>query len=148
MASFYRITDEEAERRSKQAKEMNAIVVIDEETGLERRKFGGPQPRSGRPRKIRMSEKVAEKVASEADAYFDRLDGIVKNGTDGNAIAAFRTLREVEEAERKLSQEEEERLDKLQRDELLALVVGKLMSLEDSGGLKQIQESEVIRELE
>jgi hypothetical protein len=128
MASKYygtrKLSDEQRKEKSELAKSMHQEIVIDPETGLERRKFGGPQPRSGRPRKPRASEIIAEKVAAEGTAYFSRLDDIAKNHPSANsAIAAIKELLEVEEKERKVAQEEERKLERLHRDELILLAI-------------------------
>lgn len=118
------ITEEQRQQRSELAKRMHQEVVVDPQTGLERRKFGGPQPRSGRPRKVTANERIAERVAGEADAYFDRLDDIAKNHPQANAaITAIRELLGIEREEIKRAEQEQQRLDKLQRDDLLLLAI-------------------------
>lgn len=119
-----KLTPEQRQQRSELAKRMHNEVVIDPQTGEERRKFGGPQPRSGRPRKISANEKIAEKVAAEADAYFDRLDDIAKNHPQANtSITAIRELLGIEREEIKRVEHEQQRLDKLQRDDLIYLAL-------------------------
>lgn len=140
-------SEEEREKRRQKAMEMHQEIVVDEQTGLERRKFGGPQPRSGRPRKIRASEVIAQKVVKEADAYFDRLDKIAKEGRDGNSLMAIKELLDIEERERKITVEEEENLDRLHRDELIILA---LDLLKDTGvigsGSSRVGEIEIVRD--
>lgn len=128
MASDYfgkqKLTEEQRQQKSELAKRMHQEVVVDPVTGEERRKFGGPQPRSGRPRKITANEKIAEKVAAEADAYFSRLDDIAKNHPQANAsITAIRELLGIEREEVKRVEQEQQRLDRLQRDDLIYLAL-------------------------
>jgi len=127
MSQYYgkrNITEEERKERSERALRMHNEVVIDSETGLERRKFGGPQPRSGRPRIPRATEKIAERVGREGDAYFNRLDDIAKNHPNANSsIAAIRELLGVEKEELKRVEHEQQRLEKLQRDELILIAL-------------------------
>ena len=128
MASQYfgkqNLTDEQRKQKSELARRMHQEVVVDPITGEERRKFGGPQPRSGRPRKITANERIAERVATEADAYFDRLDDIAKNHPQATAaITAIRELLGIEREEVKRAEQEQQRLDKLQRDDLIYLAL-------------------------
>jgi hypothetical protein len=101
---------------------------------VEEGKFGGANRGQGRPRKPRASEKVAELVAGDGKRIYDRLMSILENGTDSNSILAVRELRAIEENERKIvDQEEEQAIENLKKDQLLALVVGKLLELGDKG---------------
>lgn len=125
-SEFYKrnVSEEQRKARSEMAKRMHDEVVIDPLTGEERRKFGGRQPRSGRPRKPRMTEVMAELALREGEAYFHRLDDIAKNHPSANAaIAAIREIIEVTEKERKIEQEEQLRLERLQRDDLIYLAL-------------------------
>lgn len=101
---------------------------------VEEGKFGGANRGQGRPRKPRASEKIAELVAGDGRRIYDRLMSILENGTDSNSILAVRELRAIEENERKIiDQEEEQAIENLKKDQLLALVVGKLLELGDKG---------------
>lgn len=140
-------SDDERETRSERARQMHQEMVVDEQTGLPRRKFGGAQPRSGRPRALRASEIIAEKVHKEADIYYERLNGIAKEGSDTNSIIAIKELLGIEEKERQVAAEEEQNLDKLQRDEILLLALDLLKETGILGrGLSRVGEVEVIRD--
>lgn len=88
--------------------------------------FGGRGRGQGRPRKIRASEVVAEKVSKEGEAIFDRLMEITRGGKNSDSIAAAKTLLDTEEKERKLVLEEEQSIEDMHRNDLLELVFGLL----------------------
>lgn len=98
-------------------------------------KFGGPQPGSGRPRKKRASELIAEKIADEAELFYDRLITIVRSGNDSNALAAMRDALKIEEQEQVRKDRDKERVEDMARDELLILVAGKIQELAESGAI-------------
>lgn len=98
-------------------------------------KFGGPQPGSGRPRKKRASEVIAEQVADEAQTFYDRLMTIARHGNDTNALASIRDLLKIEEAEQIRKDRDKERVEDMARDELLILVAGKIQELAESGAI-------------
>lgn len=118
------LSEQERQRRSEMAKALHADG-----------KFGGPQPGSGRPRKKRASEIVAERVSEEGQAIFDRLMEIVRSGTDSNSISAGRTLLDIEERESNRTEREDERIDDMNRTQLLAFVAAKLQELNESGAI-------------
>lgn len=100
-------------------------------------KFGGPQPGAGRPRKKRASEFIAENVSDEAQTFYDRLMTIVRNGNDGNSMAAMRDLLGIEEKEQIRKDRDKERVEDMARDELLILVAGKIQELAESGAIPE-----------
>ena len=106
------------ERREKQREIAKRLV--------EEGKFGGKGRGQGRPRKIRASERVAERVSSEGDAIFERLMEITRGGKNSDSISAARTLLDTEEKERKLQLEEEQSVEDMHRNDLLELVAGLL----------------------
>jgi hypothetical protein len=111
-------------------------------------KFGGAGRGQGRKRKPRASEKIAELVSGEGKRIYDRLMTIIDNGTDSNSILAVRELRAIEENERKIADDDEDKaIDDLKKDQLLALVVDQLMKLGDKGVIPtdEIIDGEVIR---
>lgn len=116
------LSDEERERRRQRA------LALHEEG-----KFGGPQPGSGRPRKKRVSEVIADQVDEEAQIFFDRLMQIVREGTDSNAITAARELISISEKEAIRKDREDERIDDMHRDQLILLVATQLKELSDRG---------------
>jgi hypothetical protein len=109
-------------------------------------RFGGAGRGQGRPRKPRATEKVAELMAGDGRKIYDRLMLILENGTDSNSILAVRELRAIEENERKIQDEDEDKaIENLKKDQLLALVVGKLLELGDKGVIPgEIIDGEVI----
>jgi hypothetical protein len=113
------------ERRKKQSDLAKRLV--------EEGKIGGPGRGQGRKPIKRASDYIAEKTAEEADAIYNRLMEIVRDGNDGNSRAAAQTLlqNEREVVERQL--QEDKRLDDLRRDELLALVAGTFLELRQAG---------------
>ncbi len=109
------------ERREKQREVAKRLV--------EEGKFGGKGRGQGRPRKIRASERVAERVSSEGDAIFERLMEITRGGKNSDSISAARTLLDTEEKERKLQLEEEQNIEDMHRNDLLELVFTQLQEL-------------------
>lgn len=110
-------------------------------------KFGGPQPGSGRPRKKRAAEIVAEQVSNEGQAIFDRLMGIVRDGTHSNAISAARELLSIEDREAARLDKEDDKIDNMHRDQLLLLVASELKELSDRGlipGFASVIDGEVV----
>lgn len=131
------LPEHERERRSELAKKMNSEVVVDTETGLERPKFGGPQPRSGRPRKRdRAAEKIAEQAEKKAEEIRDVLFDTI---TDANPPhvrqAGVSKILEIEERERLIKDDQDREFRKLQRDELKERLVDQLEKLVDSGAI-------------
>ena len=118
----YNITDEDREARRQRALAMR-----------EQGKFGGPQPGSGRPRKKRISEVIAEQVDDEAQTFYDRLMQIVREGTDSNAITAARELIAISEKEADRRDRQDEKIDDMHRDQLLLLVAMQFKELSDRG---------------
>lgn len=116
------LTDEERENRRQRALALHADG-----------KFGGVQPGSGRPRKKRVAEVIAEKVADEAQTIYDRLMQIVREGTDSNSISASRQLLEIEASESTRLDREDEKIDSMHRDQLLLLVATQMKELYDRG---------------
>lgn len=116
------LTDEEREARRQRALALHADG-----------KFGGAQPGSGRPRKKRASEVVAESVAAEGQLIYDTLIEIVRSGTDSNKMSAAKTLMEIEEKEAQRSDREDDKIEEMHRDQLLLMVASKLEALSDRG---------------
>jgi hypothetical protein len=111
-------------------------------------RFGGAGRGQGRKRKPRASEKIAELVSGDGRRIYERLMLIIDNGTDSNSILAVRELRAIEENERKIADDDEDKaIDDLKKDQLLALVVDQMMKLGDKGVIPtdEIIDGEVIR---
>lgn len=129
------ISDEERERRRQH------MIRLHQEgrAGAEFGKMGG------RPRKPRASEQIAEKVAQHAEEYFERMHEIILEGGEKTAIAAFKALTDLEERERKIIVEEEDKIDQLRREELIAHVQQQLSDALTSG-IITVGDAEVIRD--
>ena len=133
------ISDEERQRRSDNMKRLHA----EGRAGAEFGKLGG------RPKAPRASERIAERVAQKGDDYFERLDEIAMTESGKNAIAALQTLLKIEEQERKIVIEEEDKIDELDRTALLALVSEQLRAAQNSGLLERVinvGDAEIIRD--
>lgn len=133
------ISDEERQRRR------DNMLKLHEEgrAGGQYGKLGG------RPKAPRASERIAERVAQKGDDYFERLDEIAMTETGKNAIAALQTLLKIEEQERKIVVEEEDKIDELDRTALLALVSEQLRAAQNSGLLERVinvGNAEVVRD--
>lgn len=116
------LSEEERQKRSERALALH-----------EQGRFGGPQPGSGRPRKKRASEIVAEQVSTEGQAIFDRLMTILRDGTDSNSISAASKLLEIEKQETDRLEREDEKIENMHRDQLLLLVATQFKELHDRG---------------
>jgi hypothetical protein len=135
MGQMINISEEERERRRQ-----NMLKLHQEgRAGAEFGKMGG------RPKKPRASEHVAEQVREDAELFYQRMREIVLEGGEKVASATFNTLMKIEEQERKITVEEEEKIDQLRREELLALVAEQLRELGDSGVIP-IGNAEVVRD--
>lgn len=112
---------------------MNA-EIIDPSTG--RRKFGGPQPGSGRPRKPRAAEHVAEEARKEAakiaQAFKDAID---PSQPIGVRVHAAKTWLEIENKESELTLREDRELRDMSQEELAQLVASRFTQLVSSGAL-------------
>src|SRR5262245_8613930 len=115
------LTDAERKRRSDRAKEL-----------VEQGKIGGPRPGSGRPRKVRAAEIVAEKARANADkiaqAYIDALDPAKP---DAIRLQAARDWLGVENKEGELTRKEEKDLDSMNKNELVAEITKFLVDNQD-----------------
>lgn len=130
------LPQEERERRRKLSEAATAKheQIADPETG--RRVFGGPQPGSGRPRKQRVAERVAELAQGDrqkevVDALFSGLNR--KNSSDVRRRTAEAIVR-IEHKERELQMKEDEFSEK-PKDELIEYLVGTLAKLSRRGEL-------------
>lgn len=118
------LTSTEIERRRANA---NALVAEGRLGGAEFGRLGG------RPKKPRAAERVAERVAGEADNFFERLKEIVETGGEANAINSIKTLLQIEENERQIQENEELKFEQLKRDELIKFIAGTLGELQSAG---------------
>jgi hypothetical protein len=117
------LSDEERLRRSEQAKRMVAEG-----------KIGGPRPGSGRPRKQRVGELIAEEIAERADEIKSALFRTIDEKAPLHLqLAGASKLLDIEREEEKLRLEEEAQLERLKRDELLERVTAQLERLGGAG---------------
>lgn len=130
------LTPEQREERRQRALRMHAEVV-DPTTG--RRRFGGPQPGSGRPRGKRASEIVAERVGREADKISNAIiDGLAPNMPPHIRLQAARDAIAIEQKEAELQLQEERALENLHRDQLLEIVMEKMSRLMEGNVLPDV----------
>jgi hypothetical protein len=133
------LSDEERKRRSDQAKRLVA-----------QGKFGGKQPGSGRPRKKRASELVAERVSQHATEIWNELWDLRNDKSSAIRLKALVEMLDIEERERGVQVEEQKQLENKSRDELLTYVLEMRSSLQGQGALPfdvEGEAAEIIEEL-
>jgi len=118
------------ERRAKQAEVAKRLI--------QEGRFGGPGRGQGRKRKKRVSEFIAEQVEAEAQTLYDRLMTIAREANPTASLGAINQLLAIEEKERQIQEREEERLEDMHRDELLAGVVSMLGELMEGGVIPNV----------
>jgi hypothetical protein len=118
------LSSQEIERRRANA---NSLVAEGRLGGAKYGRLGG------RPKVPRAAERVAERVAGEADSIFERLKEIIETGGEANAINSIKTLLQIEENERQIQENEELKFEQLKRDELIKYIAGTLGELQSSG---------------
>lgn len=96
-------------------------------------RFGGKQPGSGRPRKKRASEVVAEEVSKQATKISKELFRLLHDDSSTVRLKAASKLLEIEAVEVDRQMEEERHLERLRHDELVAEVVYRLERLNGAG---------------
>lgn len=117
------LSDEERKRRSELAKSMH-----------KRGKFGGVQKGSGRPRKQRAQEIVAEKIREEADAIFASLKQALKSDAPSVKLKAALAMLDIETKEQELKIKEETRqFENLGKEKMLELISERIKSLKEQG---------------
>lgn len=129
----------ERERRRKLSEAASArhAQVVDEDTG--RRLFGGPQPGSGRPRKQRVAERVAD--LAQGPRQKEVIDALFAGLSRGNSSDTRRRTAEaivrIEHQERELQMREDEFSDK-PKDELMEYLITLFAKLGARGELPDI----------
>lgn len=136
------ISDAERQRRSEAAKKMHQEVVVDPETGEERRKFGGKQPGSGRPPVGRVSASVVAEFQKEEEKK--EIVAALKRalGDDMPAhvnLQAIRDIAAMEERERVIEREEQADAERRHRDEIVEGIVGRLEAMAQRKGIDLVQ---------
>lgn len=123
------LTEAEHERRSQLAKDLTKRV--DPVTG--RALFGGKQPGAGRPKKVRATEKLNEKIIEATDDIWRRLENEMKNGKSMNALAAIRQMIDIANKETDIQVKEEQNLEEIPTEELLEMFASRMARLAESG---------------
>ena len=119
------ISDEERDRRSKMARELHA-----------KGKFGGRQPGSGRPKKKRASEIVAEHARAEEDNITEVFwDSIRPDNPASVRLNAAREWLKIEQSEADLQLREERQLEGLSTTQLVEMIMGRLSRVQEFGGV-------------
>jgi hypothetical protein len=127
----YTITEEERERRRQWALENNK-EVIDPKTG--RRRFGGPQPNSGRPRKIRAAEIVAEEATKNARQIVAALvDALDPEQPIKVRIEAAQKWLDIENKESALQLKEDKEWANLSEEELAKRITASFARMVEGG---------------
>lgn len=109
------ISDEERQRRRELAQRLHAEG-----------RFGGPQPGSGRPRKPRASQIIAEEVAKKAEELKQGLFTLAEEGRGELKLKAIVKLLEIEDKERQIADAERADFENMKRDELMEQVMALL----------------------
>lgn len=119
------ISEEERKRRSQMARELHA-----------QGKFGGRQPGSGRPKKKRASEIVAEQARVEAENIIEVFrDSIRSDNPASVRLNAAREWLKIEQAEADLQLREERQLEGLSTTQLVEMIMGRLVRVQEFGGV-------------
>lgn len=117
------LSEEERRRRSELAKRLHS-----------QGKFGGAQPGSGRPRKKRASEIVADEAARMADkmiqAFDDALD---KKNPASVRVQAAKELLKIERDEAELQLKEEQALEGMTTRQLIELITNRMGKIKELG---------------
>jgi hypothetical protein len=124
-------TEERKREASERARAMHQEVV-DPETG--QRKFGGPQPGSGRPRKRPLGEELLKRAEEKSDEVIDALfSGLEAENKSARSHAAREIIKlEREESELQLK---EDAYDKTDEGKLIELLGPALARLAERGAL-------------
>jgi hypothetical protein len=119
------ISDEERERRSRMARELHS-----------KGKFGGKQPGSGRPKKKRASEIVAEQARAEAENIIEVFRESIRPDNPASVrLNAAREWLKIEQSEADLQLREERQLDGLSTTQLVEMIMGRLSRVQEFGGV-------------
>lgn len=99
-------------------------------------KFGGRQPGSGRPKKKRASEIVAEQARVEAENIIEVFrDSIRPDNPASVRLNAAREWLKIEQSEADLQLREERQLEGLSTTQLVEMIMGRLTRVQEFGGV-------------
>jgi broad specificity phosphatase PhoE len=119
------ISDEERQRRSELAKRLHA-----------QGQFGGRQPGSGRPRKKRAAEVVAEGAAERGEQILQVFDDAMSSKQPASVrVKAATELLKIEHSEAELKIKENQALDGMSNEQLVALIAERFGRLQSAGAL-------------
>ena len=127
------VSDEEKERRRARALKMHSEVHPDDP---QRRRFGGRQPNSGAPRKMRATERAAERISREGDLIADAIIDALRNGTHGIRLSAVKLAMDIEHREAELQLKEDRQFEEIETQQLLESLVDDLAVLRETGMLQ------------
>lgn len=128
----YTISEEERQRRSDRAKAMHKEIA-DPATG--RRRLGGPQPSSGRPKKKRPTEIWNEKIEKHAEEVWTALYRAMRSNKEMVSLQAVKQIVEITNKETDVMFKEERSIDSTSTEELIDLVSNRLARLAEAGKL-------------
>jgi len=117
-------------KRSELAKRLHSQPHPDDPT---RRKFGGPQPGSGRPRVKRASTRAAEAAAENAQQIIDAFKRGVNSADERTALMAAEKWLNVEREEAGLQMDEQRLLEDMSRADLIEMLAKGFAALGDAG---------------
>lgn len=141
------VSEAESKRRSELARQMHQQTVIDPETGEERRKFGGPQPGSGRKREKSAKQVMAEVGQREKEELAAEMLKVAKSGRSEQAkIAAITKFMDAEREVREEERREEEHRRNMHKDDLLALFMDRFATMIRRGLISREWVIEVLEE--
>jgi hypothetical protein len=141
-------TEEELKEFQRQkAAKMREEIIVDPETGLERRKFGGPQPGSGRPPKRRPIESLQTKFVDDdaANAAITQvfMDAIDEDKPISIRLRAANSLLTHLRNEERDKAEERRGLQQHERDAILGGILRRL-GVADGGATGDVVDGEVL----
>lgn len=112
-------------------------------------KIGGPRAGSGRPRKRRAAELVAEKAQRHADKIWSAFeDALDPSKPDSIRLAAAKELIALEHRESDLQLKEERAFEDTPKDELIAFLVTGFAQLQSGGYLSDdIVDAQVVSDV-
>lgn len=124
------VTPEESARRSELAKRLHAEPHPDDPN---RRRFGGPQPNSGRAKKQRASARIADAAAQHADLIVKAYKRATESPDERVAVMAAEKWVAAERAEVQLQLDEDKHLESMSRGDLIAQLAEQFVKLQESG---------------
>jgi hypothetical protein len=111
-------------------------------------KIGGPRPGSGRPRKKRAAELIAEKAQRNAEKIWSAFeDALEPSKPDSIRLAAAKELVALENRESELQLKEERAFEDTPKDELIAYLVDGFAQLQAGGFIPDIVDADVVEEI-